>query len=146
MDRKTMTVLFADDSESDVLAMKRAWKKLKIPHCLRVVADGEQCLNYLHRRGAYASPDSSPSPDLLLLDIRMPKVDGLEVLRRIRRAEKYRTLPVIVLTTSTLEEDQLKSYELGANAFIIKPVGFQNFSKIIKSISDFWQSVERPRH
>ncbi|MBW1896662.1 MAG: response regulator [Deltaproteobacteria bacterium] len=134
----------AEDDEHDILATKRAWKKHHVANPLYIVNDGEACLDYLYRRGKYSKAEKSPRPGILLLDIKMPKLDGLSVLKRIRENKDLRRLPVIILTTSKAEGDRLRSYDLGANAYIVKPVGFENFSQAVRTINLFWQLVELP--
>ena len=142
--KKPFIVLIAEDNEHDLVATKRAWKKYNIANPLHIVRDGEECLDYLHQRGKYSEPGSAPRPGILLLDIKMPKMDGLAVLEHIREDEKLRRLPVVILTTSKAEEDRLRSYDLGANAYIMKPVGFQNFAEAVRTINLFWELVELP--
>jgi len=137
-------VLMAEDDEHDILATKRAWKTHSILNPLYVVNDGEECLDYLFQRGAFAEAGVAPRPGILLLDINMPKMDGLTVLRHIRASEQFRLLPVIILTTSKGEEDRARSYNLFANAYIVKPVGFENFAEAIRTIQLFWQLTELP--
>lgn len=144
MEKQTFVILMAEDDEHDILATKRAWKKNNIFNPLYIVRDGEECLDYLYRRGKYSDPDSAPRPGILLLDIKMPKLDGLAVLKHVRMSEEFRRLPVVILTSSKQEEDRVKSYDLGANAFIVKPVGFDNFSRAVNAINLFWQLVELP--
>jgi CheY-like chemotaxis protein len=144
MGAKPFVVLMAEDDEHDIVATKRAWKKHNIANPLYVVNDGEECLDFLHRRGKYTDPATAPRPGILLLDIKMPKIDGLAVLEHVRKDPEFRRMPVIILTTSKREEDQLKSYDLGANAFVVKPVGFENFSHAVGTINLFWQLVELP--
>jgi CheY-like chemotaxis protein len=144
MGKEPFVVLMAEDNEHDIVATKRAWKKHNIANPLFIVNDGEECLDYLYQRGDYAEPGSAPHPGILLLDINMPKMDGLDVLKNIRADEKLYRLPVVILTTSKAEEDRIRSYDLGANAYIVKPVGFENFSFAVKTISLFWQLVELP--
>lgn len=146
---KPFVVLMAEDNEHDILATQRAWRKGNIVNPLHIVRDGEECLDYLHQRGKYREPGSAPRPGILLLDIRMPKMDGLVVLKHIREDEvleekRLRRLPVIILTTSHEEGDRLKSYDLGANAYVIKPVGLQNLTEAVKTINLFWELVELP--
>jgi len=141
---KLFAVLMAEDNEHDIIATKRAWKKNSIANPLYIVNDGEECLDYLKQRGKYSEPGSAPRPGVLLLDINMPKMDGITVLKHIREDEKLCRLPVIMVTTSQAEEDRLKSYDTGANAYIIKPVGFDNFSESIRAIHLFWQLAELP--
>jgi CheY-like chemotaxis protein len=144
MTRKPFVVLLAEDDEHDIVATKRAWQKHNIANPLYIVNDGEECLDFLHRRGKYSEHSSAPRPGILLLDIKMPKMDGLAVLERIRNDEELRRLPVIILTTSKAEEDRLRGYDLGVNAYIVKPVGFENFSEAVRAINVFWQLVELP--
>ena len=144
MGKEPFAVLMAEDDEHDIVATKRAWKKHHIANPLYIVNNGEECLDFLHRRGKYVDPASAPHPGILLLDIKMPKMDGLTVLKNIREDEKLHRLPVVILTTSKAEEDRFRGYELGANAYIVKPVGFENFSDAVKTISLFWQLVELP--
>lgn len=144
MGKEPFVVLMAEDDEHDIVATKRAWKKHHIANPLYVVNDGEECLQYLRREGKFGPPNNVPRPGILLLDINMPKMDGLTVLKHIREDEELRRLPVVILTTSKAEEDRLRSYDLGANAYIAKPVGFENFSTAVKTISLFWQLVELP--
>ena len=145
MKRKPFVVLMAEDNEHDIIATKRAWKKNKIANPLYIVRDGQECLDYLYHRGKYSQKGTAPSPGILLLDIRMPKMDGLCVLENIRKNEKYHSLPVVILTTSKQEEDRIKSYDIGANAYIIKPIGFDNFADALKKIHLFWELVELPQ-
>jgi CheY-like chemotaxis protein len=144
MGNQCFAVLMAEDSEHDIIATKRAWKKYNIANPLYIVRDGEECLDYLFQRGKYEEPGSAPRPGIVLLDINMPKKDGLSVLQALREDPRLRRLPVIMLSTSKTEEDRVKSYDLGANAFITKPVGFQNFAEALKTIHLFWQLVELP--
>ena len=143
-EKNPFVVLMAEDNRHDIVAAKRAWRVNNIANPLYIVKDGEECLDYLHQRGKYSEPDAAPRPGILLLDLKMPKVDGLTVLQHIREDETLRYLPVIILTTSKLEEDRVRSYDLGVNAYIKKPVGFENFSNAVKAINLFWELVELP--
>ena len=142
--KEPFVVLMAEDDEHDIVATKRAWQKHHVVNPLYIVNDGEECLDFLHRRGKYNDPATSPRPGIVLLDINMPKLDGLKVLKHIREEEGLHRLPVIILTTSKAEEDRLSSYDLGANAYIVKPVGFENFSEAVRRINLFWQLVDLP--
>ncbi|MCK4738727.1 MAG: response regulator [Deltaproteobacteria bacterium] len=137
-------ILMAEDNEHDVVATKRAWKRNSIRNPLYVVSDGEECLDYLKQRGAYSEPGSAPRPGVLLLDINMPKMDGLTALKHIRADEDLKNLPVMILTTSRADEDRVKGYDLFVNAYIVKPVGFENFAEAIRTIDLFWQLIELP--
>ncbi|NVM21632.1 MAG: response regulator [Desulfobacterales bacterium] len=144
MGTEPFVVLLAEDDEHDIVTTKRAWKKHRIANPLYIVKDGEDCLDFLRRRGKYSEPGTAPRPGIVLIDINMPKMDGITVLKHIRRDEKLRRLPVLVLTTSRAEEDRLRSYDLGANAYIGKPVGFESFSEAVRPINLFWELVELP--
>jgi CheY-like chemotaxis protein len=148
MDKGPFVVLMAEDNEHDIIATKRAWKKHRLANPLYVVNDGEECLDFLHRQGNYSGPNTAPRPGILLLDINMPRMYGLTVLKHIKEQnedKELRRLPVIILTSSNAEEDLLKSYDLGANAFIVKPVGFKNLCEAVRTINTFWQLVALPR-
>ncbi|MCL4758081.1 MAG: response regulator [Rhodocyclaceae bacterium] len=140
-------VLLVEDDEHDVIATRRAWRREHIPNPLRVVGDGESCLDYLYRRPPFDAA-SAPRPGIVLLDLHLPRMDGLEVLRVLRSDPDFRFLPVIMLTSSRTEQDRLRSYAGGASAFITKPIGFDNFAAAVRTISEFWnlaQPVEDPR-
>ena len=144
MSKKPFGVLMAEDVSHDIIATQRAWKKSHILNPLYIVKDGEECLDFLHQRGKYCDSETAPRPAILLLDIKMPKMDGLAVLKHIREDDELHRLPVIMLTSSKAEEDRLKSYDLGVNAYIVKPVGFGNLSAAIRTINLFWELVELP--
>ena len=144
MSKKPFAVLMAEDEAHDIVATKRAWQKSNILNPLYVVNDGEECLAFLHQREKYRNVITAPRPGILLLDIKMPKMDGLSVLKHIREDDELHRLPVIMLTSSKAEEDRLKSYDLGVNAYIVKPVGFANLSEAVKTINLFWELVELP--
>ena len=144
MASQPFVILMAEDNAHDILATQRAWELHNITNSLYIVTDGEACLDYLHQRGPYAIPGSAPRPSILLLDLNLPKLDGLSVLEHIRTAPQLQRLPVIVLTTSKLEEDRIRSYDLGANAYIRKPIGFENFAEALRAIHVFWQMVDLP--
>lgn len=139
---RQLTVLMAEDNPHDVLATKRAWQQFGFNNHLYIVSDGEECLEYLFHQGKYQDPNVFPVPDVILLDLKLPKLDGHQVLKRIRTEKRFRFLPVIILTNSTLETDRNKGYEYGCTAFLKKPVGYANFANLLKSIRTFWSWVE----
>ena len=141
---KPFVVLMAEDNEHDIVATKRSWVKNKIRNPLYVVNDGEECLDYLYRRGKYADKKDAPRPGLLLLDINMPRLDGISVLKTIRADENLKLLPVVILTTSQNEAEKIESYSLGVNAYVKKPMGFDGFNDAISKIHFFWELVELP--
>ena len=136
-------VLMAEDSQHDIVATQRAWKAHGIQNPLHVVNDGEECLDYLHQRGRFAG-SGLPRPGLIILDLRMPKMDGLEVLRHVRADPQLARIPVIILTTSKAERDRQESYASGASAYVIKPIGFQEYVEVVRRINEYWEIVEMP--
>jgi CheY-like chemotaxis protein len=142
---RTITILMADDDPDDCLLVRKAFKTSKLCNDLRFVNDGEDLMDYLYRRGKYKEPDQAPRPGLILLDLNMPRKDGREALKEIRADATLREIPVIVLTTSKDEEDILRSYNLGANSYITKPVSFEGLVDVIKSLGKYWfEIVELP--
>jgi CheY-like chemotaxis protein len=133
-------VLLVEDDPGDVLLIREAFDFNKVHNNLHVVADGEQALAYLRQEGEYAA---KPRPDLVLLDLNLPRKDGREVLAEAKDDPDLRTIPIVVLTTSEAEEDVLKSYQLHANAYVTKPVDFERFVSIVRQIDDFFVSVVR---
>ncbi|WP_027005058.1 response regulator [Conexibacter woesei] len=133
-------VLLVEDDPGDVLLIREAFEFNKVHNNLNVVNDGEQALAYLRQEGEYAR---SLRPDLILLDLNLPRKDGREVLAEVKADERLRAIPVVVLTTSEAEEDVLKSYQLHANAYVTKPVDFERFVAIVRQIDDFFVSVVR---
>ena len=133
-------VLLVEDDPGDVLLIREAFDFNKVHNNLNVVSDGEQALAYLKNQGAYAGANR---PDLVLLDLNLPRKDGREVLAEVKADEQLRAIPVVVLTTSEAEEDVLKSYQLHANAYVTKPVDFERFVAIVRQIDDFFVSVVR---
>ena len=143
--RKPFTILMADDDADDRDFTRSAMEESRLVNDLRCVEDGEELLDYLHRRGRYADPKDSPRPGLILLDLNMPRLDGREALRAIKADPKLRNIPIVVLTTSKTEEDILRSYNLGANCFITKPVTFEGLVEVVKVLDKHWfQLVELP--
>lgn len=141
----TVTILMADDDEDDCMLAREALTESRLANDLYIVRDGEELMDYLYRRGQYANPDISPRPGLILLDLNMPKKDGREALREIKNNPELRRIPVVVLTTSKAEEDIYRSYDLGANSFIIKPVTFAALVEVMKTIGKYWfEIVELP--
>jgi CheY-like chemotaxis protein len=138
---KPAVILLAEDDRGDQELTRRALEEGKIRNDLRIVEDGEEALAYLHRRGKYKDPATSPRPDLLLLDLNLPRVDGREVLERVRADSKLRRMAVVVLTTSRQEEDILRSYELGCNSFITKPVDMDQFIRVIHALEEYWFQI-----
>jgi two-component system, response regulator len=131
-------VLLVEDNKHDVRFVERAWKQNNITNPLFVVPHGQACLEYLRHEGAYSHANQFPCPGIILMDIRMPIMDGIECLQAIRADPNLKLIPVVMLTTSKQEEDYIRSYELGCNTFIEKPVDFAKFSEAIRTIQVYW--------
>lgn len=136
-------ILLVEDSPQDIELALAALEADRLANQVVVTRDGEEALDYLHCRGAYTNRDAG-LPVVVLLDLKMPKVDGLEVLRQMKQDPQLRSVPVVMLTSSREEGDLLRSYALGANAYVVKPVDFQQFIDAIKSINCFWAIVNEP--
>lgn len=137
MAEKCRVILLAEDNPDDVSLTKRALLKAKVLNELAVVSNGQEALDYLFGDGAYADP-KLPYPCLVLLDLNMPKIGGLEVLKRLRADERTRLIPTVILTTSREERDLVEGYSLGANSYIRKPVDFAQFAKVIEQVGLYW--------
>lgn len=133
-------ILLAEDSRNDVELTLAALAEYKLANHIDVVRDGAEALDYLYTRGAHAGRGSG-NPALVLLDLKMPKVDGLEVLRQVKGDPQLRTIPVVMLTSSREEGDLLRSYELGVNAYVVKPVEFGEFMGAVRQLGGFWAVV-----
>lgn len=131
-------ILLIEDNPDDEALALRALKKNNIKNNVVVARDGAEALDYLFGRGAYLERDLTESPQIILLDLKLPKVDGLEVLRQIRTNEPTKLLPVVVLTTSKEEQDMIDSYSLGANSYIRKPVDFIQFTEAVRQLGLYW--------
>lgn len=136
-------ILLAEDSAQDVELILNALAEHKISNSVAVARDGVEALDYLYARGAFAGRDAG-NPVLLLLDLKMPKVDGLEVLRTVKSDARLRTIPVVVLTSSREEQDVVRSYALGGNAYVVKPVEFDKFLRAVRELGLFWMLVNEP--
>ena len=141
---KIKTILLVEDNPSDIDLTKRALANANIANKLVVAEDGQEALDYLFGTGHYAGRDAAPLLALVLLDLKLPKVDGLDVLRRIRADERTKRLPVVILTSSQEEQDIAAGYDLGANSYIRKPVDFSQFAEAIKSMGLYWLVLNEP--
>ena len=135
---RPIEILLIEDSPGDADLAREALETSKLYNSLHVVGDGEAAMAYLHGEGAYAD---APHPDLILLDLNLPKKDGREVLEEIKTDDRLKRIPVVVLTTSSDEQDVLESYNLHANCFITKPIDLLQFTRVVQSIQDFWFSI-----
>ena len=137
------TILLAEDSANDIELTVAAFQANRLLNEVVVTRDGAQTLDYLYRRNAYADRPGG-HPALILLDLKMPKVDGLEVLRIVKSDPKLRSIPIVVLTSSRQEQDVIRSYDLGVNAYVVKPVDFREFVDAVKALGGFWAVVNEP--
>lgn len=134
-------ILVVEDDENDVFFLRRALQSTGVQADLHVAADGRQALDYLHGRGAFADRTQHPLPNLVLLDLKVPYVSGLDVLRQIRATPELRKLIVIVLTSSALDSDVVQAYEIGANSFLVKPSRLEEQKLVAQRIADYWLGV-----
>lgn len=142
---KAVTILLADDDADDRELAREALQQSRLLNTLHMVSDGEELMDYLHRRGRYAAQGAAPRPGLILLDLSMPKMDGREALAAIKKDPTTRQIPVVIMTTSSADEDICRSYDLGASSFITKPVTFPALVEVMNGIGRYWfELVELP--
>ena len=138
---KQIVILLADDDAEDREMTRRALEKNQLAHELYCVSDGEELLDYLHHRGAFAPPALSPVPGLILLDLNMPKKDGREALAEIKADPLLRRIPVVVMTTSQAEQDISRTYDLGTNSYIAKPITLPDLVEVMRVLGQYWFQV-----
>ena len=141
---KNKKILLVEDNLDDVKLTIRAFEKNNITNEIMVINDGVKALDYLHRRGLYSKADPNDLPSVILLDLKLPKIDGHEVLKQIRANERTKLIPVIILTSSKEEDDLVKSYQNGCNSYIQKPVDFTEFIKAVQSLGMYWLLLNEP--
>jgi CheY-like chemotaxis protein len=145
--KHSITILMADDDEDDRMMTKEALEESRLANEMRFVVDGEELIDYLYRRGKFEDPADSPRPGLILLDLNMPRKDGREALKEIKEDPNLRQIPIVVLTTSKAEEDIYRTYDLGVNSFITKPVSFEGLVFVISNLAQYWfQIVKLPQN
>lgn len=137
-------ILIVEDSDTDLELALRALRKANLANKVLALRDGQEALDYLFAGGEYAGRDVNSHPRVVLLDLKLPKVDGLEVLRRIKDDPRTATVPVVMLTSSNEERDRLASYQHGANSFIVKPVEFDSFARAVTDIGMYWMLLNQP--
>jgi CheY-like chemotaxis protein len=135
---KIVDILLAEDNPDDIEITKRAFKEAKLVNHLYIVRDGQEAVDFLYHKGPYQEVKDAPVPGLILLDINMPKLNGLEVLKKIKEDKALNKIPIIMLTVSRRDEDIVKSYSYGCNSFLQKPVDFENFVDLVKEIGFYW--------
>lgn len=140
-EKHVINILMAEDDPEDRMLVKEAWEESRLINNLSFVCDGEELMDYLYHRNGYEDVSSYPRPGLILLDLNMPKKDGREALREIKSDDDLKDIPVVILTTSKAEEDLLKSYNLGANSFITKPVTFESMVNVMKTLAKYWFEI-----
>ncbi len=144
MDENSIEILLVEDNPNDVELTLHALKKNKLTNNIQVVRDGAEALDFLFGTGAYANRSINRPPKVILLDLKLPKVDGMEVLKRIKADERTRPIPVVVLTSSREERDIVESYQLGVNSFITKPVDFEQFTEAVRQVGLYWLLLNQP--
>jgi len=135
---KVANILLVEDNAADIALTKKAIEKSKIVNNLSITRDGEEAMDFLYKKGKYSD---AKKPDLIILDLNLPKKDGREILEEVKKDEDLKKIPVVILTTSNAEKDILKTYNLYANCYITKPLDFDQFIAIVKQINDFWFSI-----
>jgi CheY-like chemotaxis protein len=133
-----LRILLVEDNPAHVELIMRSFEDHRVANKVEQVSDGETALNYLLQRGSFADPRLSPRPHLILLDLRLPRMDGLEVLQQIKTTQELQNIPVVVLTTSSAEQDVAKAYKAHANSYVIKPVDFPKFTDLMKDLGFYW--------
>lgn len=135
---ETMTILLVEDNLAHAELVRRSFEEHQVINEIYHVSDGEAAIDYLFRQGTYADPERSPRPHIILLDLRLPKIDGLEVLTQIKSDDTLRAIPVIILTTSSAEQDINRAYSEHVNSYLVKPVNFGSFTQLMKEIGYYW--------
>jgi CheY-like chemotaxis protein len=138
MKGEPVVILVVEDDPAHIEIIRRNFEASRLANRLISVEDGQAALDYLHRKGQYDDEAKFPMPNLILLDLRLPKIDGLEVLKRIKSDQKLSIIPVVILTTSSAEADMVKAYELKVNSYLVKPVDFIQFSRLMETFGYYW--------
>src|SRR5690606_13224297 len=143
-DNTQTEILLVEDNPEDLELTQRALRKAKLANYIQVARDGAEALDYIFGEGAHAGRRVEDTPKLILLDLKLPKVDGIEVLRRIKADQRTHSIPVIILTSSKEQQDVAETYSYGANSYIVKPVGFESFAEAVKQIGMYWLLLNQP--
>jgi two-component system, response regulator len=137
-------ILLVEDNAADAELTIRALNNVKVANNILHLKDGAEALEYLFGNGAYVDRDITKQPKVILLDIKMPKVDGIEVLRQLKTNEQTKLIPVVIMTSSSEEQDIISSYQLGVNSYVVKPVGFEDFAKAVSELGLYWMLLNKP--
>jgi CheY-like chemotaxis protein len=143
---QTIEILLVEDNPDDLELTQRALRKAKLTNTIHVARDGAEALDFIFCEGPYAARNIENSPKVILLDLKLPKVDGLEVLKRIKSDSRTNTIPVVVLTSSKEQSDLVESYALGVNSYIVKPVNFESFAEAVRQLGMYWLLLNQPLH
>jgi CheY-like chemotaxis protein len=143
MSRAPITILYAEDDPDDRMLTADALRESRLANRLEMVEDGADLLAYLRREGRWSDPASSPRPGIILMDLNMPKMDGREALAAIKADQRFASIPVVILTTSRAESDIVRSYEIGANSYIAKPVTFEGLVQVMADLGRYWFEIVR---
>jgi len=135
---KTLEILYIEDNPSDIELTLRALKKHNVANSVQIIKDGEEALEYIFATGQYIDRDVKDKPKVILLDLKLPKIGGLEILKRLKAEEHTRTIPVVVLTSSREEKDMIESYNYGVNSYVVKPINFDSFSEAVSALGLYW--------
>ena len=138
MEGEPLVILLVEDNPDHTELILRSFQDYRVVNQIYHIPDGEAALDYLFRRGEYADPQKSPRPHVILLDLRLPKVDGMEVLKEIKAGEELRRIPVVILTTSEAERDIARAYDNHANSYLVKPIGFGKFTQLMDDLGFYW--------
>ena len=141
MKGKPVDILLVEDDQDHVELILRALKDNNLLNEVYVVKDGQEALDFMYRQGSYSDETKFPRPGLILLDIKLPKIDGIEVLKRLKTDPRFKSIPIIMLTTSTRDEEIAESYDCGANSYVVKPMDFEDFTKKVRELKLYWTII-----
>ena len=143
MKGNALDILLIEDNSDHVELILRSFQEHRVANLIHVIPDGETALSYLFRRGEFANPEKSPRPHLILLDLRLPRIDGLEVLKEIKANKELNQTPVVILTSSQAESDLARAYDLHANSYLVKPLDFAKFTQLLDDLGFYWLGWNR---
>ena len=144
MDLSSLDILLVEDNAYDRELTLRALQRSHVANRVITVDDGAEALDFLFRQGRFSERDGTEMPSVIFLDLKLPKVDGIEVLRRIKSDDRTRKIPVVIITSSAEDRDRIDSYELGVNSYVVKPIEFENFSKTVSDLGFYWLAINKP--